>query len=134
VVADEVRTLAKRTHQSTLEIESFIGSLQADVNAAHQVIENSQQKASVAVENSKNVEHSLQEITSTISHIFAMTEQVATAIEEQSVVTQDVAKNIINIELKSSETAAGATQIAATAKEQAYLATKMQDLANRFHI
>ncbi|MBA6295785.1 methyl-accepting chemotaxis protein [Colwellia sp. MB02u-9] len=134
VVADEVRTLAKRTHQSTLEIESFIGSLQADVNAAHKVIENSQQKASVAVENSKNVEHSLQEITSTISHIFAMTEQVATAIEEQSVVTQDVAQNIINIELKSSETSAGATQIAATAKEQAYLATKMQDLANRFHI
>lgn len=134
VVADEVRTLAKRTQQSTLEIESFIGSLQADANAAHQVIENSQQKASVAVENSKNVEHSLQEITSTISHIFAMTEQVATAIEEQSVVTQDVAQNIINIELKSSETAAGATQIAATAKEQAYLATRMQDLANRFHI
>ncbi|MBA6225474.1 methyl-accepting chemotaxis protein [Colwellia sp. MB02u-18] len=134
VVADEVRTLAKRTHQSTLEIESFIGSLQADVNAAHQVIENSQQKASVAVENSKNVEHSLQEITSTISHIFAMTEQVATAIEEQSVVTQDVAQNIINIELKSSETSAGATQIATTAKEQAYLATRMQDLANRFHI
>ena len=134
VVADEVRTLAKRTHQSTLEIESFIGSLQADVNAAHQVIENSQQKASVAVENSKNVEHSLQEITSTISHIFAMTEQVATAIEEQSVVTQDVAQNIINIELKSSETSAGASQIATTAKEQAYLATRMQDLANRFHI
>jgi methyl-accepting chemotaxis protein len=134
VVADEVRTLAKRTQQSTLEIESFIGSLQADANAAHQVIENSQQKANVAVENSKNVEHSLQEITSTISHIFAMTEQVATAIEEQSVVTQDVAQNIINIELKSSETAAGATQIAATAKEQAYLATRMQDLANRFHI
>ncbi|MBA6340247.1 methyl-accepting chemotaxis protein [Colwellia sp. MB02u-10] len=134
VVADEVRTLAKRTQQSTLEIESFIGSLQADANAAHQVIENSQQKAIVAVENSKNVEHSLQEITSTISHIFAMTEQVATAIEEQSVVTQDVAQNIINIELKSSETAAGATQIAATAKEQAYLATRMQDLANRFHI
>jgi methyl-accepting chemotaxis protein len=134
VVADEVRTLAKRTQQSTLEIESFIGSLQADANAAHQVIENSQQKASVAVENSKNVEHSLQQITSTISNIFAMTEQVATAIEEQSVVIQDVAQNIINIEVKSSETVAGATQIAVTAKEQAYLATRMQDLANRFHI
>jgi hypothetical protein len=36
--------------------------------------------------------------------------------------------------VKSSETVAGATQIAVTAKEQAYLATRMQDLANRFHI
>lgn len=132
VVADEVRTLAQRTQQSTLEIETFIGTLQSDANAAHQVIEDSQSKASVAVENSKNVEHTLEEITSAISHIFSMTEQVATAIEEQSVVTQDVAQNIVNIEQMSAETTTGATQIASTAREQAHLATSMQDLANRF--
>jgi len=134
VVADEVRTLAQRTQESTSEIESFIGSLQADANAAHRVIEDSQQKAGIAVVNSKNVERTLQEITSAISDIFAMTEQVATAIEEQSVVTQDVAKNIVNIEQKSTETAAGAAQIAATAQEQAHLATSMQDLASRFRV
>ena len=134
VVADEVRTLAQRTQQSTAEIESFIGSLQADANAAHRVIENSQEKASIAVENSKNVEHTLQDITNAISDIFSMTEQVATAIEEQSVVTQDVAQNIVIIEQNSTETAAGAAQIAATAKEQAYLATSMQDLASRFRV
>ena len=134
VVADEVRTLAQRTQESTSEIESFIGSLQTDANAAHRVIENSQEKASIAVENSKNVEHALQDITNAISDIFSMTEQVATAIEEQSVVTQDVAENIVTIEQNSTETAAGAAQIAATAKEQAYLATSMQDLANRFRV
>jgi len=134
VVADEVRTLAQRTQESTSEIESFIISLQTDVNAAHQVIEVSQEKASEAVGNSKNVEHTLEEITETIGYIFSMTEQIATAIEEQSVVTQDVAQSIINIEQKSTETATGATQIATTAKEQAYLATSMQDLANRFRV
>ncbi|MGB2742590.1 MAG: methyl-accepting chemotaxis protein [Cognaticolwellia sp.] len=134
VVADEVRTLAQRTQESTSEIESFISSLQTDVNAAHQVIEVSQEKASEAVGNSKNVEHTLEEITESISYIFSMTEQIATAIEEQSVVTQDVAQSIVNIEQKSTETATGATQIATTAKEQAYLATSMQDLANRFRV
>lgn len=134
VVADEVRTLAQRTQQSTLEIETFIGNLQTDVNSAHQVIENSQNKAGAAVENSKNVEHVLEEITHAVTHIFSMTEQVATAVEEQSVVTQDVAQNIVNIEQMSAETTAGATQISSTAREQAHLATSMQDLASRFKV
>lgn len=134
VVADEVRTLAQRTQESTLEIESFIGSLQADANAAHQVIEASQEKASIAVENSKNVEHSLEGITQAVGQIFSMSEQVATAIEEQSVVTQDVAQNIVNIEQMSEETTTGATQIATTAREQAQLAVSMQDLAKRFQV
>ena len=134
VVADEVRTLAQRTQESTSEIESFIGSLQADANAAHQVIEDSQNKAGVAVENSKNVEHSLEGITEAVKQIFSMSEQVAAAIEEQSVVTQDVAQNIVTIEQKSEETTTGASQIATTAKEQAQLAVSMQDLASRFQV
>lgn len=133
-MADEVRTLAKRTQESTSEIESFIGSLQTDVNSIHKVIEDSQQKAEIAVKNSKNVEHTLQEITASISHIFSMTEQITTAIEEQSVVIQDVAQNIVNIEHKSTETTAGVSQIATTAKEQDCLATTMQGLVNIFRV
>jgi len=134
VVADEVRTLAQRTQQSTAEIETFISSLQSDANAAFNVIESSQKKSSEAVENSKNVEHTLEEITGAVSNIFSMTEQIATAIEEQSVVTQDVAQNIVVVEEKSMESTAGATQIAVTAKEQAYLATTLQDIASTFKI
>jgi methyl-accepting chemotaxis protein len=134
VVADEVRTLAQRTQQSTSEIEGFITSLQTDANAAFNVIEQSQKKAVEAVENSKDVEHTLEGISGAVSNIFEMTEQVATAIEEQSVVTEDVAKNVVSIEEKSTETTTGAAQIATTAKEQAFLATTLQDIAKTFKV
>jgi len=134
VVADEVRTLAQRTQDSTAEIESFITSLQSDANAAFNVIESSQKKAEDAVTSSKGVEDLLQEISSSVSTIFAMTEQVATAIEEQAVVTQDVAENVVTVEQKSMESTTGATQIATTAKEQAQLATTLQDVANSFTV
>lgn len=134
VVADEVRTLAQRTQDSTSEIESFITSLQSDANSAFNVIEASQEMAAKAVENSKNVEQSLDGITSSVSNIYAMTEQVATAVEEQSIVTQDVAKNVVNIEQKSMESTTAATQIANTAKEQANLAVTLQDIAVTFKV
>lgn len=134
VVADEVRTLAQRTQESTAEIESFILSLQRDANSAYNVIETSQKKAAEAVVNSKEVEHLLEEITVSVGDIFAMTDQIATAIEEQAVVTQDVAQNVVSVEEKSIETATGANQILVTAKEQARLAASLQDMARTFKV
>ena len=63
-----------------------------------------------------------------------MTEQVAVADEEQAMVTQDVAKNVVNIEHKSMESATGSTQITTTAKEQAMLAVTLQDISTIFKI
>jgi len=134
VVADEVRTLAQRTQESTAEIENFILSLQSDANSAFNVIETSQKKAAEAVGNSKEVEHMLEEITESVGDIFAMTDQIATAIEEQAVVTQDVAQNVVAVEEKSIETTTGAKQIAETAKEQARLSVSLQDMASTFKV
>lgn len=134
VVADEVRTLAQRTQQSTAEIESFILSLQSDANAAFNVIEKSQKKAEDAVKNSKDVEFVLEEISESVSTIFGMTDQIATAIEEQAVVTQDVAQNVVAVEQQSMESTEGANQIAITAREQARLATSLQDIASTFKV
>jgi methyl-accepting chemotaxis protein len=134
VVADEVRTLAQRTQDSTSEIENFINTLQSDADAAYNVIATSQEKAATAVAHSKSVEQSLGEITQSISHIFSVTEQVAAAVEEQSVVTQDVAQNVVRIEEKSMASTTAATQIAVTAKEQAMLSIKLQDIAGKFMV
>ena len=132
VVADEVRTLAQRTQESTLEIEGFIGSLQSDVQTAFNVIDNSKEMSSRAVEDSRGVEKTLQDISIAVSEIFSMTEQIATATEEQAVVTQDIAQNVMAVEQKSTESTTGATQIAATAKEQAELAASLKQLSNTF--
>ncbi|MFT5755669.1 MAG: methyl-accepting chemotaxis protein [Alteromonadaceae bacterium] len=132
VVADEVRSLAQRTKESTSEIENFISTLQSDANSAYSVIEKSQKMAMNTVENSKNVEKTLAAITYSVSNIFAMTEQVAVAVEEQAMVTQDVAENVVNIEHKSIQSTTGSTQITATAKEQAMLALTLQDIATTF--
>jgi len=132
VVADEVRTLAQRTQQSTSEIESYIANLQEDANSAFNVIENSKVKASEAVENSKEVESSLKEITASVSNMFSLSDQVAAAVEEQSVVTQEVAQSVVNIEGKSLESVAGSKQILSTAEHQAQLAMSLQDTAKEF--
>jgi methyl-accepting chemotaxis protein len=134
VVADEVRTLAQRTQESTKEIETFINTLQNDADSAYSVIEMSQKKATGAVNSSKNVEAALKEITLSVGHIFSMTEQVANAIKEQSIVTQNVAQNIIEVEQRSLESTQGATEIAITAKEQAELSVSLQAMASKFKV
>lgn len=134
VVADEVRTLAQRTQQSTAEIENFINALQSDSTEAFNLIETSQKMTQEAVNNSKEVEQTLTGITGAISEIFEMTEKIAESIEQQSIVTQEVAKNIVNIEEKSIESTVGATQIASTAKAQKELAIKLKDMAHSFRV
>ncbi len=74
VAADEVRTLAQRTQESTSEIENFISGLQSDANAAFNVIEKSQKMAVDAVEDSKDVENTLENITNSVENIFTMNE------------------------------------------------------------
>jgi methyl-accepting chemotaxis protein len=132
VVADEVRTLAQRTQDSTAEIEGFVTALQTDVQSAFDVIDNSQKMSQKAVEDSREVEQSLQNISDYVGEIFSMTEQIATATEEQAVVTQDIAQNVVSVEQKSTESTTGATQIAVTAREQAELASSMKTLSNLF--
>jgi methyl-accepting chemotaxis protein len=134
VVADEVRTLAQRTQNSTKEIEDFIETLQSNANAAFTVIEKSQNKASEAVSDAKDTEQKLKDITHSVSNIFNMTEQIATASEQQSIVTQDISKNVLNIEEKAVISTEGANVIAKTAEEQLALAQRLNNLSSKFKI
>ncbi|MEJ2394981.1 MAG: methyl-accepting chemotaxis protein [Candidatus Thiodiazotropha sp.] len=104
VVADEVRTLAKRTQDSTQEIQEMIESLQAGVRQTVQVMEASKQQAGESVEQASRAHGALEEITRAVDTITQMSSQIATAAEEQSAVAEDINRNIVEITHLADET------------------------------
>ena len=97
VVADEVRTLAKRTADSTAEINTIITTVQSGTKDAVQAIASSRLLSGDSVEKVTEAGDMLQQITIAISEIHNMTQQIATAAEEQTSVVEDISRNLIEI-------------------------------------
>ncbi len=97
VVADEVRALASRTQDSTLEINKTIESLQKGAKSAVDVMESSQLKSKTSVENAQSSGKSINGILTSIEQITNTSSQIATAVEEQSVVAEELSTNINRI-------------------------------------
>jgi len=97
VVADEVRTLAMRTRQSTDEISEMIDGLKVDVDGAVSVIESGVGRASSAVDGTQEAAHSLATVVERIGTIVEHVTQVATAAEEQSSVSEEINRNLTQI-------------------------------------
>ncbi len=104
VVADEVRTLAKRTQESTEEINSMIQKLQGGAKDAVLAMDEGIDTARSSVENADKAGESLTTITSAIGMITDLSIQVATATEEQSSVVEELNSHIINIKNMSEST------------------------------
>ncbi|KMQ73727.1 methyl-accepting chemotaxis protein [Marinobacter subterrani] len=97
VVADEVRTLASRTRQSTDEISTMIDGLKQDVNGAVSVIQSGVNRATSAVDGTQEAAHSLATVVDRIGTIVEHVTQVATAAEEQSSVSEEINRNLTQI-------------------------------------
>jgi methyl-accepting chemotaxis protein len=134
VVADEVRTLASRTQNSTLEIQNMIEQLQTGARSAVVVIDASRKKADESVQRAERAGRSLESITLSVATINDMNTQIASAAEEQNSVAEEINRNIININHVAQETADSAEQTTMASEGLARLASELQSLVAQFKL
>lgn len=104
VVADEVRTLASRTQASTDEIQQMVQELQSTAEAAVIIMEQGEEVAQTSVDQAARAGASLNSITRSVDTISDMSNQIATAAEEQSAVSDEINQNIVNINTAAEHT------------------------------
>jgi methyl-accepting chemotaxis protein len=134
VVADEVRNLAKRTQQSTEEIEKMIVQLHNGVAAAVKAMSGSHQMASGTVSESAKVQLSLENILGAVNMIVDQSQQIATAAEEQTAVAHDIDQNLVEINRAGERTAGGASQTEQASRELSRLVAQLKQLIGAFRV
>jgi methyl-accepting chemotaxis protein len=105
VVADEVRALAKRTQQSTEEIERLVGTLRSAAQASVQQIQQSGELVKLAVSDALETESALGSIAVAVSLIQQMNQQIAAAAEQQSSVAEEINRSVTSIRASADQSA-----------------------------
>jgi methyl-accepting chemotaxis protein len=134
VVADEVRTLASRTQESTSEIQTMIEALQTGAGKAVIVMDAGKAKATECVSQNEKADQALETITHAVHEAFDRSSQIATAAEEQSVVAHEISENLESIVTIAEQTTAGSQQTAASSSEVARLAEELQQSVQEFKL
>lgn len=134
VVADEVRTLARQTHESTTQIEGIINGFKNITDNASRSITASHKLADQTSEQASDMEQTFAEILMDVNGISDMATQIATASEQQVAVTRELAGNMESVSDAAILTLTGSQEITQVTQEQARLARRLQDLANEFKV
>ncbi|MCU1733640.1 methyl-accepting chemotaxis protein [Pseudomonas sp. 20P_3.2_Bac4] len=133
VVADEVRSLAQRTRTSTEEIHQIIASLRAGADRAVTSANKGGQISRDSVHSVEAVQVALSGISEAVSRITGMSQQIATASEQQSHVVEDINQQIVRIAQLCDHSAGQARQGAEISQELERMAEYLHDLAERFN-
>lgn len=134
VVADEVRTLAQRTQQSTQEIRSVIESVQSGSLNAAQAMARGQEKAKGTVAQASLAGDSLQLIATGVNTMSNMNTQVSNAIDQQMTVFEDMNRNVIEISEIAEGTAREAIGVSEVSGSIAAMASRLKATVSQFKI
>ncbi|MGE8502690.1 MAG: methyl-accepting chemotaxis protein [Pseudomonas sp.] len=134
VVADEVRALARRTQESTQQIEQLIETLQSGAENAVGVMTKSRSMAGETVEAARQAGTALTLIDEAVSRIQQMNQQIATASEQQSSVAEEINRSISNIRDIAEQSAAASEETSAASVDLARLGSDLQEQVNRFRV
>lgn len=132
VVAEEVRNLAKRTQDSTRQIQAVIEKMQASTNKAVSVMDEGQTQAEVSVAQARCAGEALNAINASVSRISDMNTQIATAAEEQAVVAAEINQNFNQITSSASRAEQEAVKITLASKQLESLASALEKDVSQF--
>lgn len=134
VVADEVRSLAQRTKESSEEIQEMIDNLQNGTRNAVQAIQQGRQQARESVEQAALAGKALETISESVNSIHDLNVQIASAAEEQSSVAEEINRGIVRINGVTEQSATGAQQTSTASDDMARLAEQLKELVVRFKV
>jgi methyl-accepting chemotaxis protein len=132
VVADEVRNLARRTQDSTREIQAVIEKMQSSTDKAVSVMGDGQAQAEVSVEQAQRAGEALTAINLSVQRISDMNTQIATAAEEQAAVANEINQNFNQITHSAVRAEEEATKITAASKQLESLARVLEKNVSQF--
>ncbi|MCF5665390.1 methyl-accepting chemotaxis protein [Pseudomonas marginalis] len=134
VVADEVRSLATRTQESTQEIRDMIGKLQSGTQDAADIMQRSRSLAQATVTQTRDSQLTLGKISQEVGAINAMNAQIASVSVQQSAAAEEVAQNVTRIHSSTVQSAAGSEQVENSNHELAELADRLSTKVAFFNV